>query len=63
MTCKEKFKRDHPVLGEADIDRIMRLDCPHNLIYKLTRPEYCTGADAKKCKACWEREYSISNGG
>lgn len=63
MTLREKFKLDHPVLSDADVDRISRLDCPHNWIYKVSRPEYCTGADAKKCKACWDREVDICNGG
>ena len=54
MTCREKFKLEHPGMVSPNIIGGC-WDCPHTYGY-LPRPAYCENGSGNRCTECWDRE-------
>lgn len=64
MTCKEKYKLDHPGVDDDFLNVMIQANCPEKY---LPDPDYCIGQNEVRCAMCWGRnipeESSIKDSG
>jgi hypothetical protein len=52
MTCKEKYRLEHPDTTEAECDKVFNEECPCDYGY-ADAPYPCF---TEKCETCWDRD-------
>jgi hypothetical protein len=58
MTCKEKFRQDHPELSEFEFGLTIGSKCPSDFGYPENAELHCT-FDADSCSKCWDQPYTL----
>lgn len=57
MTYKEKFKMEHPEMGDYEVKDIIHASCPGDFGYQNVAECFCGGNGYPGCSECWDAEY------